>query len=145
MMLVRHQHAQRSLWRPLPCTAGSSYSFEATWRSMTTILTLLKSSSPRFAKYRLTRIQKPDFHLVSGLVQESSWSGRGQVRISLWILDRPTKIVTFFFFNFYFRALKVPEMDSTRPLDILRYQNFCHTPSGCNFISIQSIENLQKS
>ena len=119
-------------------------SFEATWRSMTIILTVLKSSSPPLAKYHLTRNQKPDFHLVSGLDQEWPWFGRDRVRISLWILDRPTKTVTFFF-NFYFRALKVPEMDSTRPLDIPRYQNFCHTPSGCNFISIQSIEKLQKS
>ena len=71
-------------------------SFEATWRSMTIILTVLKSSSPPLAKYHLTRNQKPDFHLVSGLGKESPWFGRDRVRISLWILDRPTKTVTFF-------------------------------------------------
>ena len=71
-------------------------SFEATRESMTIILTVLKSSSPPLAKYHLTRNQKPDFHLFSGLDGKSPWFGRDLVRIFLWILDRRTKTVTFF-------------------------------------------------
>ena len=71
-------------------------SFEATWRSMTIILTVLKSLLSPLAKYYLIKNQKPDFHLVSGLDQKSVWFKRGQLRISAPILDRHTKTVKFF-------------------------------------------------
>ena len=90
--------------------------------------------------------QKPETKFSSGFWSGSEiiliWKGSAQNIRSNFGPPHENREV---FFNFYFRALKVPEMDSTRPLDIPRYQIFCYTPSGCNFISIQSIENLQKS